>query len=168
MLQELVDLCEGRGGLELLEDLASLMEDGAGFARSAAVGEAAALAEQGERLLGNDTERLPALGGIGVPGGRGLEVAVGLGEGGACRHQGVFMVGRAWLDSGDEPLRELGIAECEGSANHRGQVGGIVLVLAAAGSRLDLGEEGDGLLVLSEGGAGAWAAPPRFTMIWST
>ena len=77
---------------ELLEDLAGLLEDGAGFARSAEAGEAAALAEQGERLLGNDTERLPALGGIGVPGGRGLEVAVGFGEGGACRRQGVLLI----------------------------------------------------------------------------
>ena len=73
------------------------------------------------------------------------------------------MVGRLWLDSGDEPVRELGIAECEGSANHGGQVGGIVLVLAAAGSRLDLGEEGHGLLCCPRA-ARARAAPPRFTM----
>ena len=87
------------------------------------MGEAATLAEQGERLLGNDTERLPALGGIGVP-RRRLEVAAGLGEGGAGRHQSVLGVGRLWLDPGHEPVGELGIAECERGANHRGQEAG--------------------------------------------
>jgi site-specific DNA recombinase len=79
-LQELVDLCEGGGCLQGLEDFARLLEDGVCLARSAGEGEAAALAEEGEPLLGNNPERLPAPSGVRVPLRRGREVAVGLGE----------------------------------------------------------------------------------------
>ena len=65
------------------------------------------LAEQGERMLGNDTERLPTLGGIGVSSGCGLEVAMGFGEGGACRRQGVLLIVGTRLDSDDQPLCKL-------------------------------------------------------------
>ena len=54
------------------------MKDEAGLARSAEADEAAALPEQGEGLLGNGTERLPATGGVRVPLGGGFKVPAGL------------------------------------------------------------------------------------------
>ena len=53
-LQERVCLGEGWGRLEPLEDLAGPMEDWRGLGRSRECDEAAPLAEQGERRLGED------------------------------------------------------------------------------------------------------------------
>ncbi len=149
-MQELVDLCEGGGCLQGLEDFAGLLEDGVCLARSAGEGEAAALAEEGEPLLGNNPERLPAPSGVRVPLRRGPEVAVGLGEGGAHRHQSVLGAGRLWLDPGYEPLRELRVTEREGGAHPGGKVGGVVGAPACFGRCLAVGEQGSCSFILSE------------------
>lgn len=75
--QELVGLYEGGGCLQGLEDLAGLLEDGAGFAGPAELGEAAALAEQGERLLGNNPEGLavPSCAGSSSPRGTNSSIS---------------------------------------------------------------------------------------------
>jgi hypothetical protein len=67
------------------------------------------LADEGERLLGNDTERLPTCGGVSVPLHGSLKVAVGLGEGGVHDGEGVLVVGGAGLVLG---LPESGVRHC--------------------------------------------------------
>ena len=152
--QELVGLYEGGGCLQGLEDLAGLLEDGAGFAGPAELGEAAALAEQGERLLGNNPEGLPTLGGVGVPLGRTLQLAASLGEGGVCGGEGVLSARGARLDPGHQPLRELPVAERDGCAHHRREERGVLRSRAGTRAALDLDEQGGGLVILSECGAG--------------
>ena len=64
--QERVGLGERGGRMEPFEDLAGVLQDGCGLGRSGEPEEAPALAEERERLLGDDPEPLPAIGGIGV------------------------------------------------------------------------------------------------------
>ena len=82
LLEKRVGLGERGGGLELLEDVAGLAEGLGGLGQVAEFDEATALAEEGERLLRDDTERLPAPGGVGVPRRSCVVVTVGFGEGG--------------------------------------------------------------------------------------
>ncbi len=73
--QEFVDLGERGRSLQPLEDLAGVLQDGRGLGRSGESDEAPTLAEERERLLGDDPEPLPAAGSIGVGIGGGRQVA---------------------------------------------------------------------------------------------
>ena len=69
-----------------------------GLAHSRELEEAPATAEERERLLYDDPEPLPAIGGLGVGIGGGLEVPAGLGSGSVRRDEGVLGVGVAGLE----------------------------------------------------------------------
>ena len=74
-MEEDVGLCECGGCLEAGEDLAGLTKWLDGL-QVVALGEAAAAqAEERECLLGEHAEGLPAVGGVGVAVGGGVEVA---------------------------------------------------------------------------------------------
>ena len=72
-------------------------------------------------MLGHDPEPLPAIRGIGVGVGGGLQVPAGLGEGGVRRDEGVLGVGGA----GSRPLTSRSASSgspiAQRGANHRGE-----------------------------------------------
>lgn len=76
-----------------------------------------------------------------------------LGQGGVRRDEGVLGVGVAGLNTTVETLGELRVTDRRGGAHHRGEVGDVVQVLASAGGRLDVCEQGGRAVVLSEPGA---------------
>jgi hypothetical protein len=90
LLEEGVGLGERRCRFEPLEDLMGLTKDGRSLCRSGEPDQAPALTEERERSLGNEPKPLPAIGGIGVGIGRGLQVTAGLGEGGVRRDETVL------------------------------------------------------------------------------
>src|SRR5207244_10764676 len=104
--QECVGRGEGGGRLEPREDLAGSSEDGVGLNRSGKSEEAPAPAQERERLLCDDPEPLPAIRGLGVSIGGGLEVAPGLGERAVRRYQGVFGQRVPRLEAAHEPPAE--------------------------------------------------------------
>ncbi len=111
LLQERVGLVERGGCLERFEDLASMPQDRCGLGRSGEPDEAPALAEERERVLGDDPEPLPAIGGLLVGFGGGWEVSSGLGEGRLGRDEGVLSVGTAGLETAHQPLCEFGMTD---------------------------------------------------------
>ena len=140
--------------MEGVEDLAGLLEYRGGFAGSAECDKAAAVAEEGEGVLGNNPERLPALRGVGVAFRGSCEVALGFGESGVRGGEGVFVVGGQGFDTADEPPGEFRNADAEGGAHDCRQDGGVARALAEAGGAVDLGEQGGRRVVLSECGTG--------------
>lgn len=84
MLQEPFGLGERGGSQESLEDLPGAIQGRRGLGWSGELEEAPAEAEQGERLLGDDSERLPTNYGIAVGLGCGSQVATSLGQRGVA------------------------------------------------------------------------------------
>jgi hypothetical protein len=120
LLEESVDLGEGRGCLERPEDVTGLAERLCGVGRAAEGGEAAALAEERERLLWDNPELAPAVGGLSVA----LccwEVALGFGENGVRGGEGVFGLRVGGFDPGHQPQGQPVIAEAGRCAYQCGQ-----------------------------------------------
>ncbi len=88
-----------------------MLEDGRCLGRSEEFHEAPALAEERERLLGDDPEPLPSIGGIGVGIGGALQIPSSLGESCVRRDEGVLGGGVARLETARESLGERGLSD---------------------------------------------------------
>ena len=105
-----------------------------GLGRSGESEETPTLAERRIRLLGDEPEPLPAIGGLGVGIGGRLPVPAGLGEGGGCSDEGVLSIGIASLVAGHETPGEIRGADPEGDPHHRGQEEGVEELMRAPGN----------------------------------
>ena len=82
--------------------------------------------------FGHDSEPSPAIGGIGVAVGGGLQVPVGLAQGGVRCDEGMLRVRGAGFQPGYERLGECGLADRQRGAHHRGKQDAVVLGVAGA------------------------------------
>ena len=139
-LQERVGLRERGGRTEPFEDLSGVPQDRCGLGRAGKPEQTPAMPEQRERLLRNDAEPFPTIGGIGVTFGSGLQVTVSFGQRCVGRDEGVLGVGVARLEPADETFGKCGVRDPQGGANEGGKVHGVREGLAGAGCRLDPNE----------------------------
>ena len=139
------------------------MEHGGGLVWLAEVDEAAAVAEESESLLGDDTELFPAAGGVGVAGCGWVVLEAVLGDCGFGGGERVMCVGSVGVPAGGESFGEVGQPECERGADERGRIGGVVRG-AVVGCFGDFGEKCRGAAVVSELRVGEGDSPRPSTM----
>ena len=118
-----VGLGECRYRSQPVEQCSGLVENRRSFVRLAEVDEAAAVAQEGVGMFGDDAEPFPALGGVGVAVRGGLVVAACFGEGGVGCDQGVVGVRRVGLVVGGEALGDVALVDRERGSDECGEVG---------------------------------------------
>ena len=95
-------------------------------------------------VLGDDPEPPPAVAGLLVAVGGGLQVAAGLGHGRPGRGQAALVAGGRGVGAGQEPLDRLGLAGGQADPRRDRQGVGAVAAGAVAGRQLELGDQPDG------------------------
>ena len=137
LLEECVCLSECGCRLELGEEFAGVLENRGSFVCSAEVDEAAAVAQEGVGVFGDDAEPFPTLGGIGVAVRGCLVVAAGFGDCGGGGDEGVVGVRGTGLVAVSEVVGDVEMIDRKCSPDERGEKRGVLGVGAGVCAVLD-------------------------------